>query len=89
MAGGRTFPVAFRAWDGDNAEVGNRGAISSWYFLHLREPTPVTAYVAPVVALLLTALLGLVVIRRAKAREEEAPTSPSVGARPAGATAGG
>ena len=66
---GQMIPVAFFAWDGDNGEEGTRGAISSWYFLHLGEPTPATVYVAPVAAMALTALLGVGVVRRAQRRE--------------------
>lgn len=69
---GETVPVAFFAWDGDNGEEGSRSSISSWYFLHLAEPTPTTVYVAPVAAMALTALLGVGVVARAQRREREA-----------------
>lgn len=32
-------PVAFHVRDGSNGETGLRMAVSSWYYLHLREPT--------------------------------------------------
>ena len=92
LAAGTTVPVAFQVWDGDNAEAGNRAAVSTWYFLHLREATPVTAYVAPVVALILTGLLGLAAVRQARRKErkgeEEGGDSPPAGAAPAGVPAG-
>jgi DMSO reductase family type II enzyme heme b subunit len=62
-------PVAFQAWDGDNGEAGNQAAISTWYFLALEDATPATVYVAPVLAFLLTAVLGIVVVSRAQKRE--------------------
>lgn len=68
---GQAVPVAFQAWDGDNAEAGNRAAVSSWYFLALEEATPVTVFVAPVLAMILTAGLGLFVVARAQKRERE------------------
>ncbi len=66
---GTAIPIAFFAWDGDNGEDGTRGAISSWYFIHLEEETPPAVYIAPIVAALLTVGLGLFVIARAQKRE--------------------
>lgn len=67
---GRAIPIAFFAWDGDNGEAGARGAISTWYFIYLDQPTPMTVYVSPVVSVLLTAILGVVVVTRAQRREK-------------------
>ena len=66
---GQMIPVAFFAWDGDNGEEGGRSSVSSWYYLHLGEPTPATVYVAPAAAVALTAILGLGVVSRAQKRE--------------------
>jgi len=63
------IPVAFQAWDGDNGEDGTQGAISTWYFINLQEATPITVYVAPAIALLLTGVLGMVAVARAQRRE--------------------
>ena len=41
---GQMIPIAFHAWDGANGETGLKMALSSWYFLYLRQPTPVTSY---------------------------------------------
>ncbi|HEY7471746.1 MAG TPA: c-type cytochrome [Gemmatimonadota bacterium] len=65
---GRAIPMALFAWDGSNGESGTRGAIGSWYFLYLDQPTASTVYVAPILAMLLTAALGVVVVRRAQRR---------------------
>jgi mono/diheme cytochrome c family protein len=62
------IPMALFAWDGDNGEAGARGAISTWYFIYLDEPTPKTVYATPVVAILLTAGLGIFVVGRAQRR---------------------
>ena len=68
---GQPIPMAFQVWDGDNGESGNQGAVSTWYFLFLHQQTPVAVYVAPPVALALTLLLGVFVVRRAQGSAEE------------------
>ncbi len=69
------IPFAFFAWDGDNGEYDHRGAVSSWYFLALEEAPPATVYVAPAVALALTALMGVFAVTRAQKREQEGATT--------------
>ncbi len=73
---GVAIPIAFFAWDGSNAETGTRMSVSSWYSIYLEEPTPGTVYISPIVAMLLTAGLGVLVIYRAQRREgaADAPT---------------
>ncbi len=66
---GEAIPLALFAWDGDNGESGTRGAVSSWYFLFLEDPTPVTVYVAPALAMLLTVVLGFLVVGNAQKKE--------------------
>jgi DMSO reductase family type II enzyme heme b subunit len=68
---GQTIPFALFAWDGDNGETGTRGAISTWYFIHIDEPMPRTVLATPLFAVLLTAGLGLLAVRRAQRREDE------------------
>jgi DMSO reductase family type II enzyme heme b subunit len=68
---GRPIPLAFFAWDGSNGESGTQGAISTWYFLYLDRPTSPTVYVAPLVATLLAAALGVVVVARAQRRTRD------------------
>ena len=72
------IPVAFQAWDGDNGEAGKQGAVSTWYFLALEDATPASVYVAPVLAFLLTAVLGLVVVSRAQKRERGGQPGPGL-----------
>jgi mono/diheme cytochrome c family protein len=64
----QAIPMALFAWDGDNGEAGTRGAISTWYYIYLEEPTPPTVYATPVLAILLTAGLGVFVVGRAQRR---------------------
>ena len=71
FAGQQPIPMALFAWDGDNGEAGARGAISTWYFIYLDEPTSGTVYATPVVAMLLTAGLGVFAVGRAQRRERE------------------
>ena len=73
---GEPIPVGFAAWDGDNGESGTRGSISSWNYVFLEEPTPATVVVAPLIATLLTAGLGVLVVARAQKREREGAENP-------------
>lgn len=70
---GRAIPIAFFAWDGDNSESGTRGAISTWYYLHLDEPGSNSIYIIPVAATLFTFILGLAFVMRAQ-REPKSGT---------------
>ncbi|MBW3552086.1 MAG: hypothetical protein KY466_01180, partial [Gemmatimonadetes bacterium] len=70
---GEVIPIAFFAQDGSSGEVGNRGAVSSWYYLHLDRPVAATVYTVPIVATLLTAVLGLLIVARAQRAERRVP----------------
>jgi hypothetical protein len=67
--------MALFAWDGDNTETGLRGSLSTWYFVHLEEPVPITTYAAPILAVLLTAALGVLAVGRAQKRERQGRTA--------------
>jgi mono/diheme cytochrome c family protein len=69
FTGGQPVPMAIFAWDGDNGEHGTRGALSTWYFVQLTEPAPASTYTTPLIATLLTAGLGVLVVGRAQRRE--------------------
>jgi mono/diheme cytochrome c family protein len=60
---GQFTPIAFNAWDGNRGEVGNRRAVSTWYWLYLRPPTPDKVYSYPPFAALLALGLLLFLIR--------------------------
>ncbi|MDX1673380.1 MAG: c-type cytochrome [Longimicrobiales bacterium] len=82
---GTPIPIAFFAQDGSNGETETRGSVSSWYFLWLDAPVPTTVYTLPITATILTAVLGLVVVARARRAERAAePTTepPLEGATP-------
>jgi len=60
---GALVPVAFHVRDGAHGETGLRMAVSSWYFLHLREPVGVAD-----VAWVLLAVLGAAAVELALVR---------------------
>ena len=76
---GRAVAIALRVADGSNGEDGVRGAVSTWYAIHLDVPTPPRVYVAPAATVILTAGLGLLLVGRAQRRERAAgpPHGPS------------
>jgi mono/diheme cytochrome c family protein len=67
---GQPVPVAFFASDGDNGEQGTQGSLSTWYFVYLAEPTSSSVYATPLIATLLTAAVGVFVVRRAQKNPE-------------------
>ena len=81
---GEAIPLALFAWDGSNAEEGTRGAISSWYYVYLERPTPATVYAAPILATVLTAGLGVLVVARAQRRGRASGAADDGAGSPAG-----
>ena len=73
---GRAIPIAFFASDGSNGEDEMRTAVSAWYALYLDVPTSPRVYATPLVAMVLTAGLGVLVGRsaRGRGRHSERPT---------------
>lgn len=76
---GEPLPIAFYAWDGSNGESGKRVAIGSWYFLYLEEPASAMIYVIPIIAMLLTALIGFAAIRFAQSAQRQQERAPAAG----------
>ncbi|MDA9983429.1 ethylbenzene dehydrogenase-related protein, partial [Gammaproteobacteria bacterium] len=64
---GRFIPLAMNAWDGSNGEHGRVMSVSSWYNVFLEAPTPVSVYVYTLLAVLITAFLGIWLVRKAEA----------------------
>ncbi len=69
---GEPLPMAFYAADGTDGEDAVRGSVSAWYAIYLDVPTPPRVFVAPIVAVVLTAGLGFGIVRRAQRRERGA-----------------
>lgn len=72
---GEPIPLGLFAWDGSNTEEGTRGAVSSWYYIHLEGPGSNRVLVLPLLATVLTAGLGVVLVARAQRRERLASGS--------------
>lgn len=80
LESGVAVPMAFYAWDGNNAETGSRAAVSSWYFMVLEVPTGTEVYVAPAAVVLLVAGFGVFMARSAREGEAEGGTGGDGGA---------
>jgi DMSO reductase family type II enzyme heme b subunit len=85
MPQGEPIPIAFFAQDGSSGETHHRGAISAWYFLHLDTPVTATIYTVPISVVLLTALLGIGVVARARRTHRATRTETEPATRPEGA----
>jgi len=70
---GSLVPVAFHVRDGGHGETGLRMSLSSWYFLHLREPVGVPQLAWVLLAVLGAAAVELALVRfvRGRARRGE------------------
>ncbi len=71
---GEAMPIAFLAADGSNGEDEVRSAISSWYAIYLDKPVPTRVFIAPVLAALITAGLGMFVVWRAQKGAHQSQT---------------
>jgi mono/diheme cytochrome c family protein len=69
---GEPLPIGFYAADGTDGEDGVRGSVSAWYAIYLDVPTPPRVFVAPIVAVVLTAGLAFGIVWRAQRRERGA-----------------
>ena len=69
------LPVAFFAWDGSSGEAATRGAISSWYYLHLEQPVTAAVYLTPVIAAALAAVIGILLVMRAQRQHQRGRTT--------------
>ncbi|MFQ5437849.1 MAG: c-type cytochrome [Paracoccaceae bacterium] len=63
------IPMALNVWDGSNGEHGRIMSLSSWYFVFLEAPIPMSVYIKALLAFLIVGGLGLWL--RKKARSEE------------------
>ena len=59
-------PIAFHVWDGSNGETGLMMSISSWYNLVLPSKTPIAVYVYTFLAVVLSGLFELYLVRKVK-----------------------
>ncbi|MBF0343368.1 MAG: c-type cytochrome [Nitrospirae bacterium] len=68
---GKFIPFSVTLFDGNNAEDGNKSAISAWYFLMMEPPTPIKVYVMPPIAAILVFALGLVMANNTKKTRDQ------------------
>lgn len=71
LPSGEAIPMAFFASDGTQGGGDVRGSVSAWYAIYLDVPTPRRVFVVPVVAALLTVVLGMVVVWQAQAAHRQ------------------
>jgi DMSO reductase family type II enzyme heme b subunit len=69
LATGAFVPLAFHAWDGARGELGQRRAVTTWYWLYLEQPVPPTATTYPILAFLgsFVVLVAVVIAARRRA----------------------
>jgi len=63
---GKFIPMSMNAWDGSNGEHGLIMSLSSWHYVILETPTPMTVYLYAVLAVLITGALGYWLMREAE-----------------------
>jgi DMSO reductase family type II enzyme heme b subunit len=64
---GQFIPMALNAWDGSNGEHGLVMSLSSWYSVIIEAPIPNSVYIYTLLAILITAALGIWFTRKAQA----------------------
>ncbi|MFQ5889369.1 MAG: c-type cytochrome [Gemmatimonadota bacterium] len=67
---GAFIPVAFHVWDGANGETGLKMALSSWYYLYLKEPASASSYLLVLFVIVGAAGLEVLLVRRMAHRAE-------------------
>ena len=68
FAAGKPIPIAFYAWDGSNGEQQLLMSLSSWFYLILEPPTPITVYLYAFLAILGGFGAELLLVRWARSR---------------------
>jgi mono/diheme cytochrome c family protein len=64
---GRFVPISVNAWDGSNGEHGLIMSLSTWHYVFIEAPTPMTVYIYSALAVLIVGALGFWLMRRAEA----------------------
>jgi len=67
------IPMSANAWDGSNGEHGLIMSLSTWHYVYLEAPIPISVYIYSVLAFLIMGALGLWLTRKAiNGKPEEA-----------------
>jgi DMSO reductase family type II enzyme heme b subunit len=67
---GRFIPMAVNAWDGSNGEHGLIMSLSTWYYVLIEAPTPISVYVYTLLGFLVAGGLGFWLMRKAENESE-------------------
>jgi DMSO reductase family type II enzyme heme b subunit len=68
---GLFIPLAVNAWDGSNGEHGLIMSLSTWHYVFLEAPTPVSVYLYTALAFLVMGALGYWLMRKVEREEAE------------------
>ena len=79
FARGQFIPMAINAWDGSNGEHGLIMSLSSWYFVVLESPIPISVYLFTVLAVLVTGALGYWLMRKVERETSGQPQTVESG----------
>jgi DMSO reductase family type II enzyme heme b subunit len=64
------IPMSVNAWDGSNGEHGLIMALSTWHYVILEAPTPISVYAYTILAFLIAGGLGIWLMRKAENEEQ-------------------
>ena len=64
FSAGQFIPMSVNAWDGSNGEHGLIMSLSTWHYVFIEAPTPMSVYVYTLLAVLLVGALGFWLARR-------------------------
>ena len=67
---GLFIPMSVNAWDGSNGEHGLIMSLSTWHYVFLEAPIPITIYIYAVLAFIIAGALGIWLMRKAEKEEE-------------------
>ena len=69
---GAFLPVAFNVWNGSRGEVGQRRALTTWYWLQLMPQVPERVYYVPPITFAISFFFMLLLARWTRRRREQA-----------------
>ncbi len=66
---GKFVPMVVNAWDGSNGEHGLVMSVSTWYFVFMEAPMPMTVFIWVILAVVIVGGLGFWLMRKAEKGE--------------------
>jgi hypothetical protein len=67
------IPMSVNAWDGSNGEHGLIMSVSSWHFVVLEAPTPISVYIYAIMSFLIAGFVGIRLKRKVENENEDEP----------------